>query len=59
MIRPGDPLTEVVQVDQFEGAVGFVEAAGRRRTLEVKGVCLKETVTLIICCLCHKLSWSI
>lgn len=47
-VQSGDPPTEVVQVDQFEGACGFAEASGRKGALQIKGVRLTETVTLVI-----------
>lgn len=48
MLQSCDPPTQVIQVDQFEGASGFAEAAGGRRTLEIKGVGLIERVTLSV-----------
>lgn len=50
MLQSCDSPTEVVQVDRFEGASGFAKAVGRRHTLEIKGVCLIETVPLVNCC---------
>lgn len=43
-----DPPTEVVRVDRLEGARGFAEASGRKGALQIEGVRLTETVTLVI-----------